>query len=381
MRSNSVMNSVRDLYYNIKGPVHYAPAPRLKTEIARQTTSDSGQQKTPYTIKQIQDWLQSQDTYTLHRPARQHFKRNHYYVYGIDHLWEIDLCDMSMYKKQNDGYTYILTVVDVLTKYAFAKCVKNKSAQSITKAFRDILSESQRRPLVIQCDRGLEFSNSTFRSFLNQHGIKLQFPMTTSRFKCAIVEAFNKTLKQRMFRYFTHIGGKKNSNYRRYIDVLPYLLQGYNNTEHSTTKMKPADVRSEHVPIIYENTHARHRKTDAAATKTQKHSKFRKNDLVRVMRKKSSLFEKGYTEKWSREIFVVDRVIQKTPYPLYVLRDLKNNAIISGKLYGVELQKINLEKHIDNPIRILKSSGLGRGLRYLIEMRDGGKKWINADEL
>ena len=44
--------------------------------------------------KKINEWLQSEDTFTLHRPVRQKFPRSHYNVINRDHLFEIDLADM-----------------------------------------------------------------------------------------------------------------------------------------------------------------------------------------------------------------------------------------------------------------------------------------------
>lgn len=245
-------------------------------------------------MKTIKTWLQTQEPYTLHKPVISKFKRNHYNVYGIDHLWEIDLCDMSMYKTVNDGVTFLLTVIDVFSKYAWVKGLKNKTAQSATNAFREILNESGRKPLVIQCDRGLEFNNSTFKSMLTSRNIKLQFPLTTSKFKCAVIEAFNKTLKGRMFKYFT----LKGENHRRYIDVLPKLVAGYNNTVHGTIKMKPSEVQPKDAKYVYEQTHAKHRR------EKDNQPKLNIGDYVRVIKKKPA-FEHGYTEKWTREIFQI----------------------------------------------------------------------------
>ena len=52
-----------------------------------------------------------QDTYTLHKPARRHYKRNRVIVGGIDELWQMDLADMQAIATDNDGYRYLLVLL------------------------------------------------------------------------------------------------------------------------------------------------------------------------------------------------------------------------------------------------------------------------------
>ena len=68
--------------------------------------------------KQISQQLMSQDTYTLHKPARRIFKRNRVIVGGIDDEWQMDLADMQSLKQFNDCYRYLLVCIDVFSKYA-----------------------------------------------------------------------------------------------------------------------------------------------------------------------------------------------------------------------------------------------------------------------
>ncbi|KAG8229765.1 hypothetical protein J437_LFUL005846 [Ladona fulva] len=99
----------------------------------------------------IKEWLNFQDAHTLHRPIRKKFKRNVYMVDYIDETWQCDLNDMQSLKKYNGGYMYILTVIDLFSKYAWAIPLKNKSADEIIKALQSIFK--QRKPLKIQSDK------------------------------------------------------------------------------------------------------------------------------------------------------------------------------------------------------------------------------------
>jgi hypothetical protein len=70
------------------------------------------------TLAQVREWVKEQDTYTLHKPIRRKFKRHRTKVTDINEQWQLDLADVSKLKKDNDGYTFLLCAIDVLSKYA-----------------------------------------------------------------------------------------------------------------------------------------------------------------------------------------------------------------------------------------------------------------------
>jgi hypothetical protein len=72
-----------------------------------------------YTKKEVREWLQSQDTYTLHKPIRRRFPRRRVVVYGKDHQWQADLVDVSKISSYNKRFKYLLTCIDVLSRYSF----------------------------------------------------------------------------------------------------------------------------------------------------------------------------------------------------------------------------------------------------------------------
>ena len=74
----------------------------------------------------VREFLSRQRAYTLHKPARRHFFRNRIYVGSIDTQWQADLVDMVNLKRENNGNRYILTVIDVFSKYAWFVPVKTK---------------------------------------------------------------------------------------------------------------------------------------------------------------------------------------------------------------------------------------------------------------
>ena len=82
----------------------------------------------------MKQWLSYQDAYTLHKPVRRTFSRRPIVVDGIDHQWQAYLTEVQRLKKDNDSYSYLLTVIDVLFKYAWVIPLKNKSGPTLVAA-------------------------------------------------------------------------------------------------------------------------------------------------------------------------------------------------------------------------------------------------------
>src|SRR5277367_5497638 len=96
------------------------------------------QRETKNGIKDTKSWLSSQDAYTLHKQIRRKFKRRATYAFGVDHLWQADLADFSSLSRFNDGYSFVLVVIDVFSKFCWLRKLKDKSSRSIRDGFHDI---------------------------------------------------------------------------------------------------------------------------------------------------------------------------------------------------------------------------------------------------
>jgi len=124
----------------------------------------------------------------LHAPARKNFPRRRVIVRGYDDLWQADIVEMHPYSRFNKGYHYILTVIDVLSKYAWAVPLKSKSGSETANAITEIIRKSGRRPKNLQTDMGKEFYNADVQRLVNKHGINHY--STYSVMKASIVERF-----------------------------------------------------------------------------------------------------------------------------------------------------------------------------------------------
>jgi len=171
---------------------------------------------------------------TFDKSARVRFRRRKTYSKKPGDRFQIDLADLVNISSHNDGCRYLLTCIDVFTKRAWAVPTKTKTGREVSRAFEKILSDGY-KPNMVQSDKGTEFLNSTFQSMLKQHNIKF-YTSANEDIKAAVVERFNRTLKTKMYRYFTA------RNTRRYVDVLPDLLHSYNHTYHRSIGMAPVEV-------------------------------------------------------------------------------------------------------------------------------------------
>ena len=267
--------------------------------------------------------LSSINSYTLHKPLIKKFKRSQTIVSGIDDTWQIDLVDVSNLKnkKLSQFFSFLFVCIDVFSKYAFVIQIANKSANESTRAFKLILKNG-RSPTNIYSDNGKEFMGS-FKSLLKELNINQLF--TKSIFKASVVERFNRTLKQKMYRVFSF---QKNKNY---INILHDLVESYNKSYHTAIKMSPIQVNKKNEKRVFNNLYGKNL-NDAYIQ-----FKFKIGDYVRKQVVKL-IFEKGYTPNWSEEIFIISMLIPSVP-PKYNLKTLDNEKL-PDYYYREELQNV-----------------------------------------
>lgn len=274
-------------------------------------------------VREVKKWLSSQDTYTLHKPVRSQFKRRSVIVGGKDHQWQADLVDLSRLKKQNKDFTYLLTCIDVLSKYAWVVPLKNKTGDSLIRAFQSILKQG-RCPKSLQTDKGTEFVNRKFQTFLKQQGIHF-FTTHNEETKASIVERFNRTLKTKMWRYFT------KHNTHSYLPIIQHLVHAYNHSYHRSIKRTPSSVTATNQEQVWRTLYDHHHDDI-------KRPKFRVGDRVRISQVRHKL-RKGYLANWSEELFTVHSVKKGIPNVYIVMDD--NGDALQGTFYEQELQKVS----------------------------------------
>ena len=180
-----------------------------------------------------------------------------------------------------------------------------------------------------------------------------------------MLERFNRTLKEKMWRYLTHVGGPC-----KWVAILPKLLQGYNAGVHRMIGMAPADVNKG-------NEFALWQAQQKPVTSNAK-IKFKVGDYVRVSVAKR-IFTKGYENQWSEEVFTVSKLKIYLGVPCYKIQDYEGTTI-EGSFYSQELQKVS-KPEIYRVEKVLQTKKLPSGQVQRLVKWVGYKQptWTTSD--
>ena len=340
-------NKLRKVYYDASNPASYGGVQKLAD-------------KTNIHPQEVKTWMQNQWPYTLHKVARKKFPRRKYVSRGLNIQFQADLMDMQKYARENNGFRYILIAIDIFSRQAYAMPTKSKQGPEIARALDLILQDVQ--PKYLQTDLGLEFYNSHVKNVLDKYEVEL-FSVYSEN-KAALVERLIRTIKDRLFRIFTHQG-----NYR-WIEALPNVLGAYNNSYHRGLKHVPALVNKRNETDVWIKQYSK--------LTSAKEQKYQVDDRVRISKNKK-LFDKGYLQNWTDEVFTISSVDTKYTPTLYTLVDT-NGDKIKGSFYSHEIQlattkDYRIEKIIRTKLVNRKKQALVKWVGYT------EPTWINYDSI
>ena len=219
----------------------------------------------------------------LHKPLRHNFQKRHVFVRNVDDIWAADLVDMRALSSENNNYNYILMIIDVFSKYGWARPIETKSGKVIKETLENIFEEGN-FPKKIWADHGTEFYNKDVKTLLKKYKIDLY--STENEEKCSVVERWNRTIKTQLWKYFTTNGTHK------YINILQPLIKKYNSTKHRTIKLTPVDARNPSKrQQVFKNLYSE--KVNKLWEIPPKEAKFKIGDKVQLAVQKDT-FEKVY---------------------------------------------------------------------------------------
>lgn len=300
----------------------------------------------------------------LHRSARKNFPRRHYMMRGINDTFQADLIEMLPFSEQNRGCNYILMVIDVFSKRAWAKELKNKTGNEVTSAMAGIFAENPTHiPKNLHTDKGTEFYNQHFQRLMKKHNINHY--STYTHLKASIVERLNRTILNKLWKKFNLQGTHK------WLNILQPIMKAYNSSYHRTIKMRPIDVNAKNEKKLLETVYRRNQ----TLTVEKKKTKFQIGNFVRISKFKT-IFEKGYTPNWTTELFKIVKVLPTEPIT-YRLADLDGKRI-AGCFYSHELQKTD-KNDLYLIEKILKRKGDKVFVKWL-GFDDTHCTWINKKD-
>ena len=289
----------------------------------------------------VRTFLTAQPSYTVHRRLkRKQFPRRTIFVPTAGVRADADLIEMGDLAEWNDQYRYIIAVIDSFSKFLWATPLKNKTADSTAAALKNFIENQNFRTLQLYSDGGREFTGSPFQSILKKYKIKHRI-CTSEEFHCPFIERANRSLKEKIFQALT-------AGYsRRWIDILPKIVDTYNKTKHSTSGASPEDLMK-NLPELYLAVLKKLKPPGKSDRKTAPPKyRFKTGDLVRILKRRDgALQSKGYLPRFGWEIFKVkkranDRSEDMHSVPAYVLEDLKGEEIENALFYEDELSLVN----------------------------------------
>ena len=273
---------------------------------------------------------------------------------GLHTDWQADLAVLNDLANENENNCYILVCIDVFSRKLFTTPVKTKSSEDMIQGFERIFKQSKFIPWQICTDGGKEFTSHKVQNYFKTKQIKHFVLLTSTDFHAGVVERANRTLKERIYRYFTNTGK------RCWIKVLPRLTNAINNSINRTLGRAPND-------ITFENAYKLSRENCEKHFSQNEHIKLKIplkiGQHVRVGKFKNT-FEKGYLPNFTDQIYTISRVrqyVKNSNIPItYKVVDEKGKEL-KGWCYSSELSPVvKNEKtvyRIDKILRKKKKNG------------------------
>ena len=353
---------LRKLYYGIDSPTAYTG----ESILWRQIKLDKKNKE--LTREDLKKWLQEQYTYSLHKPYKKPSIYRKTMTSGVDDQWQADLVEMREFSDSNNGYNYLLCTLDCFSKFAWCEPLKTKTGTEVRGAFDSIFNKG-RTPSKLQFDEGREFYNSQTESLFQDRNI--EYFSTHAGQKASLVERFNRTLKSRMWKYFTA------NETRKWINIVQNLVDDYNNTYHRTIKMTPIEAsRPENSLTVWHNIYGAYMAEKYGAPT------YKIGQTVRISKYKS-IFDKGYLPNYTEEFYKIKEVKLGRP-TVYTLEDLKGEAV-DGLFYDGELSPYNETDETTYKVEKVLGKKTVKGKKFVLVKYKGWpdkfNEWLPAENV
>jgi transposase InsO family protein len=150
---------------------------------------------------------------------------------------QLDLMDFSKlkYEKFNNGYVYLLNIIDIFSKFLWCFPIKNKSGEVVADIIQKLIL-SEGTPEILASDNGTEFNNQDITELAERYGIDVRHGQPYKSNTQGAVERVNGTIRDSIFSYL------KDHDSKRWVDNLHFFVYSYNTSVHSTTKLTPFQV-------------------------------------------------------------------------------------------------------------------------------------------
>jgi hypothetical protein len=303
-------------------------------------------------------FLQGQPTYTLYRPARRNYPRNHIRAYYCGEVFQIDIIDLSRFASENAGMRYALLGYDTYSKYAISHALANRTPTSVLQGLEHIILSVPFAIVRIYWDKEGSFLSKRVQNWLTSQNIRNY--TTTAKVKAPGVERLIRTVRTYLQRYFEATGTW------RWLERLPAFLSLYNNRIHSTTRRRPLDLVND--PMLAPLQRQRPTGTSPALPPI--------DSYVRLNRLRG-IFEKEASGGWTRELFKVTGHQTGQAIPMIRVQDLLGGPV-KGSLYPHEYQAIQWDgdRTVQSVLAHRTKDGRKQRLVTFVEYPQTYSEWI-----
>lgn len=289
--------------------------------LLRRAAAEPSARKTRIVQEDVDRYLTQEPAYTQHAPSRKTFPKPFYNMSELYHLVEVDLIETGRISSFNDGVRYLLIAIECTSRKIFVVPMQNKTGQSSTNAFRQLLDHQfEKKPCIVRSDRGSEWKDAKFQKLLSERGIHHLYANNTE--KAAMVERAIQTLQRRIHRYLTH-----NNTYN-FLPALDKIVKSINDTPHASTSVAPNNFTSKDVYPAWERYYLSH-------IQPPRPFRFKPGDTVRASLLRREGMDKSYRGTFTPQIFTIVGRRNTRPHS-YMLADYEGNQLV-GEFFEEEL--------------------------------------------
>jgi transposase InsO family protein len=281
-----------------------------------------------FRMENVDKYLKSNKVYRKFKKNKTKFQRARITVSSIAHIFQADLMDIQKLSRKNQGYRFVLILVDCFSRYTIAKPLKRKDASNVAQALDESFAELQKRNLLaptalLATDLGLEFWNSQVKNVLQRYSIHhyaLKAPI-----KAGISEITGRYIMDRLYKYMY------SEETDRWIDRLQDFVEAKNSRRNRRlANLAPKDInydnQSKVFEVLYDDRYERQpTKPLPIGQKVQ-------------IAFDSLPFHKSYKGYFKDNVYEITNRNDYNGIYRYSLKDTADNMSVSGTYYFEELQ-------------------------------------------
>lgn len=308
------------------------------------------------TRRMVSEYIGNSESHQLLRPKPKVLRHRAIITSDVGKKAQVDLIGPLENPGLNNNYNYILTFVDLFSKFCAARPLKSKKGGGVIAGVDSILEKMkpEHRPRVLQADNGGEFSTTFERHVKNAWGVKVVHSSPFKPSTNGAIERLNGTLKQLLFSNMARYDSK------RWVDLLDSVIDNINNTRHSVTGHTPLEalensaVRSEVAENIKKAAEERKHPEDIKEKELSVGDHVRVALATRSSVRKGQLFAKSAGKQhWTNRIYTVGSISKPAldfQRPQYKLK--YGGRVLTKQYYASQLQKVNMDKLVKDKLSI-----------------------------